>query len=408
VPQQIDLKNLALLTQQIGVPKSTVYQWQRGRGRPPWRLMPQIADALAVPLPQLVEVLWMEKAGDPCPCGCAGTKVFPENPEARTLAIELPCAKCGSKRIYKRWKQSRHRKLCPTCATAVERIKFTCVGYRDHNATLHARTCPRTMRLRPADINARQLLKDNGLKSRFDVSSAEYQCNRCASTERLLANKERELRALAKKFPHIDVPRIRRREQQIKLLRDHHVEMSPNFKPTREAQKLGHRNFAQMGAEGKTWPKMTKANLIRRWWRDELPKRIRFGICIVCDKIALTYGPEEPHFHWSCHQKWQATSDGRSFQSLRVRGQEARLPPPKPGRPVSEDSLKESYSWAIRYYFRGISFDEIAKQNNLSPKSVEERVKSTIARLPAPDLVSVRFRRPIELLVAASGMAPPM
>jgi hypothetical protein len=252
-------------------------------------------------------------------------------------------------------------------------------------------------------------LKDNGLKSLFDVSAKTYQCNSCAGAGRLLAAKERELReVLAKKFPHTNVPKIRSREQRIKLLRDHHVEMSPNFQPTREAQKLGHRNFAQMGAEGKTWPKMTKANLIRRWWRDELPKRIRFGICIVCDKIALTYGPEEPHFHWSCHQKWQATSDGRSFQSLRVRGQEARLPPPKPGRPVSEDSLKESYSWAIRYYFRGISFDEIAKQNNLSPKSVEERVKSTIARLPAPDLVSVRFRRPIELLVAASGMAPPM
>jgi transcriptional regulator with XRE-family HTH domain len=65
--QEIHLKDLASLTQRIGVPKSTVYQWQRGRGRPPWRLMPQIADALAVPLPQLAEVLWMEKAEIPAP-----------------------------------------------------------------------------------------------------------------------------------------------------------------------------------------------------------------------------------------------------------------------------------------------------------------------------------------------------
>jgi DNA-binding XRE family transcriptional regulator len=192
VPQQIDLKNLALLTQRIGVPKSTVYQWQRGRGRPPWRLMPQIADILTVPLPHLVEALWKENVGDPCPCGCGGKKIFPEFPEARTLAIEIPCAKCGAKRIHKRWKQSRHRKLCPTCATTVERIEFTCVGYQDHNASLHARTCPRTMRLRPSDVNARQRLKDNGLKLRFDVSSREYQCNSCAGAERLLANKERE------------------------------------------------------------------------------------------------------------------------------------------------------------------------------------------------------------------------
>jgi hypothetical protein len=262
------------------------------------------------------------------------------------------------------------------------------------------------MRLRPSDVNARQRLKDNGLNSRFDVSTKTYQCNSCAGAARLLAKRERELQALlAKKFPPTNVPKIRSRGQRIKLLRDHHSELSPNFKPNRKAQKLGHRNFAAAGSAGKTWPKMTKANLVRRWWRDELPKRIRFGICIVCDKIAMTYSPEEPHFHWSCHQKWQATSEGKSFQSLRVRGQEARLLP-KPGRPVTEDSLKESYSWAIRYYFRDISFDEIAKQNNLSPQAVESRVKSIIARLPAPDLVSARFRRPIELLVAASGMAP--
>jgi transcriptional regulator with XRE-family HTH domain len=399
--------NAALLAQRLGVPKGTVYQWERGSAdrrpsfRPPWRLMPQIADALAVPLPDLVEALWREKAGDPCPCGCGGTKVFPENPEARTLAIELPCAKCGIPRIYKHRKKGRHRKLCPTCATAVERIEFTCVGYKDHDARRYAKTCPRTMRLRPCEVNARQLLKDNGLKSRFDVSSKTYQCNSCAGAARLLANRERELLAL-------DVPRIRSREQRIKLLRAHQAELSPQFKPNREAQKLGHRNFAQMGAEGKTWPKMTKANLIRRWWRPELPKRIRFGICIVCKKIAMTYNSEEPHFHWFCHQKWQATSDGKSFQSLRVRGQEARLPPPKPGRPVTEESLKESYSWAIRHYFRGISFDEIAKQNNLTPQSVEERVKSIIERLPAPELVSARLRRPIELLLDASGMAPPI
>src|SRR5215831_17187977 len=168
----IDLKKLVSLTQRIGVPKSTVYQWQRGRGRPPARLIAQIADVLAVSLSEAVEALWKETVGDPCPCGCGGTKVFPEErPEARTLAIEIPCAKCGLKRVHKRWKESRHRKLCLRCAASVERIEFTCVGYQDHNATRHAQTCPGTMTLRPSDVNARQRLKDNGLKSLFDVPS---------------------------------------------------------------------------------------------------------------------------------------------------------------------------------------------------------------------------------------------
>ena len=155
--QQIDLKNLALLTQQLNIPKSTVYQWQRGRGRPPWRLMRQIADVLGVPLPEAVEVLWKETVGARCRCGCGGTKVFPEEcPEARTLAIEIPCAKCGLKRIHKRWKKSRHRKLCLRCAASVERIEFTCVGYQNHDVTRHTQTCPQTMLLHPNDVSSKQ------------------------------------------------------------------------------------------------------------------------------------------------------------------------------------------------------------------------------------------------------------
>jgi DNA-binding XRE family transcriptional regulator len=402
-------RNADLLAQQLGVPKGTVYQWERGSAaprpsfRPPWRLMPQMADALAVPLPDLVEALWREKAGDPCPCGCAGTKVFPENPAARTLAIELPCAKCGTKRIHKRWKQGRHRRLCPTCATSVERIEFTCVGYQDHDAHLHARTCPRTMQLRPSDVNARQRLKDNGLKSLFDVSAKTYQCNSCAGAGRLLAAKERELReVLAKKFPHTNVPKIRSREQRIKLLRDHPVEISPNFKPTREAQERGRQNFARNAAAGKTWPKMTKANLIRRWSGKALPKRIRFGLCIVCEKIAMTYGPEEPHFHWVCHQNWQTTPEGKSFQSLKVQGLEASLPPRKAQRPVTEESLKRSYSYAVKHYLAGKSYREVAKDDGVHFTSVKEQIEFLIKKLPAPNLVAARFRPSIELLVDAN------
>src|SRR5882724_9053635 len=107
--------NAALLAQQLGVPKITVYQWERGSAaaspthRPPARLMPQIADALKVPLPDLLEALWREKDGDDCPRGrCDGKKSFLDTePEAWTLAIVIPCAnaKCGLKRVHKRWKE---------------------------------------------------------------------------------------------------------------------------------------------------------------------------------------------------------------------------------------------------------------------------------------------------------------
>src|SRR4029077_15638549 len=117
----------------------------------PARLMPQIADALKVPLPDLLEALWREKDGDHCPCGrCDGKKSFSDTgPEAWTLAIVIPCAKCERKRIHKRWKESRHRKLCPTCAKLGERAEYmvvTCRGYQDHRASRHADTCRGTVR----------------------------------------------------------------------------------------------------------------------------------------------------------------------------------------------------------------------------------------------------------------------
>ena len=248
--------NAALLAQRLGVPKGTVYNWERGSAephpshRPPWWLMPKIAEALGVPVNELVEKLWKEKIGDPCPCGCSGVKIAPDGfPQARELAIELPCGKCPRKRIYRHRKKGRHRKLCPTCASTAERMKFTCVGYRDHNATRYAAPCPRIAMLRPFEVNARQLLKDNGLNSRFDAMSRTYQCTFCAGAERLIADREGCLGAP-----------IRSRTQRLRLLRDHHRTICPNFKATPEDREKGRRNFAAAARAGKKFPKMTEAN----------------------------------------------------------------------------------------------------------------------------------------------------
>jgi transcriptional regulator with XRE-family HTH domain len=183
--------NAALLAQHLGIPKVTVYQWERGSAdprpshRPPARLMPQIADALKVSLQELLEALWREKDDDLCPCGCGGKTSFADTePKARTLAIKLPCAECGVPRIYKRWKKDRHRKLCPTCAKSAERAErmvITCRGYQDHRVTRHADTCRGTVRRRSSYVTN---------LSSFDPSSMTYQCNDCAGTERLHAWEE--------------------------------------------------------------------------------------------------------------------------------------------------------------------------------------------------------------------------
>src|SRR5262245_33059426 len=120
--------SIASFAKDIGVPKSTAHQWERGCAanppthRPPARLMPVIANAVKVSVTDLLEKLWGEKDGDPCPCQCGGKKSFEDTPPpARTLAIIIPCAECGVKRIHKRWKKGRHRTLCPKCASTAER-----------------------------------------------------------------------------------------------------------------------------------------------------------------------------------------------------------------------------------------------------------------------------------------------
>lgn len=387
--------NAALLAQRLGVPKGTVYQWEHGN-RPSNRIMLQLATILDVTERELVEALYRETLGDPCPCGCGGKKVLSDSPTAHKLVIKLPCAECGKERNYPQGKRNRHRKFCDE--HRVKRIPFTCIGYQDHSATRYARTCPRTIYLRPSDVNARQRLKERFPTSRFDPSSRTYQCNSCRGAGGFLLVTEKALGSVVvKKY----LERIKSRQDRIRLLREYYHRVNPNFKATRKAQKRGRRSFARNAKAGKTYPNMTRANLVRRWSGKVLPERLRLGICIACDKITMTMNGSG-NFHWSCHQKWEGTPEGKRFQSLKVQGLPSSLPQRNAGRPVTEESLKRSFSYVVQHYFGRKSFREIGNVNGLDHKSVEDRIKSIIERLPVPQLLESRFQRAIQLLLDAA------
>lgn len=398
-------RTVAELAQKLAIPKTTVYQWEHGSERhppsncPAWNYMPKLADIFGVPLEELVERLWGEKVGDPCPCGCGGRKTFPTSQTTHKLLIKLPCAKCGTERIYPQGKRDRHRKLCLTCGKSVERIEFTCVGYQDHNAShRHANGCPKKIQLRPSDVNARLRLKKQFPNSRFDVASRTYQCNRCAGAGRLLAWQEEALQGfLGKKY----LERIRSRQDRIRLLRDNYRRISPNFKPTREAQEKGRRRYAENAARGKRYPKKTIANLRRHWGGDNLPKRMRLGICIVCNQFIPSMNSRDPHFHGPCHREWERTPEGRRYQSLKIRGKEASLAAPRRGCPVDKDALIAVYYWTVQSFAAGKSFRQIAKESNVDHTTVGDRVFWLLSRTPDPNLVEARFRPTMRLFQAA-------
>jgi hypothetical protein len=215
-----------------------------------------------------------------------------------------------------------------------------------------------------------------------------YQCNDCAGPERLHAAEEKTLGKLyAKKYPHENVPDIQSRQQRLKMRRALHHEFSPNFKATRDAQELGRQRFIQNAAAGKKYPKKRMANLRRHWLGDQLPQGIRFGICIFCKNITMTHS-DNPRFHWACHNEWERTPEGRQFQSLRVRGQEASegsLAPSKGGRPKrysdknAGDRLATAYMWLIQYCSpEKKSLRQIGEKSGVPFNTVRDQIASLV------------------------------
>ncbi|MGH7783916.1 MAG: hypothetical protein ACREO5_08790 [Candidatus Binatia bacterium] len=117
--EQIDF-NLVPLMRRLDVPESSFYPWLRGEARPPWAILQKIMNSFRHPgisPSDAVKRFWKESVGDPCPCGCGGKKVLPDDhPKARALAIELPCVQCGAIRRYRYQSvvHYKHYKLCRT------------------------------------------------------------------------------------------------------------------------------------------------------------------------------------------------------------------------------------------------------------------------------------------------------
>jgi DNA-binding XRE family transcriptional regulator len=290
------------LAQQLGVSLDTVYLWELGKHRPPWELIGAIANALKVPLPEVVEVLWKEKVEDLCPCGCGGKTVLPEealdlegavvvdgDPDqlrhSRMLPIKLPCTECGKIRIYQhRRKRSHHRALCPSCSRLEEEQPFKCVGYRlpNFDTPQYAKRCPRTILLAPWQIHKRQRWQKDHSDNFFDVSSQRYRCGRCTKAAIPIGNRIERLRELEAKESgqRRSMVEITTRKQLNTLFRKHRDDqdlyrredgpelLARGLYPLLDrvpewAQEKGRQTYVEACKTGKKWPEMTKGCMLR-------------------------------------------------------------------------------------------------------------------------------------------------
>src|SRR5262245_18841186 len=174
---------LTALAQQLGAPIQTVSRWEHGGNRPPWPWMPKLAATFGVPLEEVVERLWGERLGDPCPrhSDCNGIRIRPDDPlalrtlqpsfrrfaeRALTLLVKVICANpiCGRSHAYPA--SGKHPKLCPRCSKMlefdvtgslkerVERTPCTCQGYHRYGTTVdYGPRCPRVRAFTGGEAN---------------------------------------------------------------------------------------------------------------------------------------------------------------------------------------------------------------------------------------------------------------
>jgi hypothetical protein len=355
---------------------------------------------------ELLHYLIAWKFGEPCPCKCGGTKVFPEKfPKSMQLAVEITC-ECGVPRVRKRHPDDfYHLQLCPKCARKdglVQRTEFACIGWRFVETITR---CRKQRELRPWEINVRQKEKDRNAKSRFDQNAHTYQCASCSNLERLWARRKEQILQWWKnrgpgviegwgtKKPGQQPPRLRTLEQLKKLMGPYTREKNPAL------IDAGRKNLTSMPRRsGYSAPGVTKAHMVRASRQSGL-KTDRIGYCIVCEKIAMTT-KTTPKFHKRCYDRWQREAGASSWPDRRS-GQPVTAPRGA-GRPMTEADLQAAYGWAKQFCLEGKSYREIAKESGKHFTTVEYHIKSFIGGLPELDLLGGRFKRKIKVLLEAA------
>ena len=77
------------------------------------------------------------------------------------------------------------------------------------------------------------------------------------------------------------------------------------------------------------------------------------------------------------------------------------LLPRRMGAPVDENKLRGRYAWAIQCRLGENSYRQIAEENNIADFTiVRDGIEFIMNKLPPPEFVAARFRKPIQLLRA--------
>ena len=270
--------------------------------------MPKLAEALGVKLTEVITALWHESIGDPCPCGCGGTKIAPDTPRARKLLIEIPCANCGKSRTRKQGNWRFHIDQCRKCIWGA--VLFRCVGVDDHGRQDWAKTCPHPHELLLLPFEVREYQKAQkpphgpfNLQPRFiDEANRTLRCPRCAHAAMIKAVTDARIYTTIANTSEVGrAERIRSRKKRVELLSRHIREINPAFI---KAGGAAAGEFKTRLRSGEARRNIAISNVVKGWTKP--PMSTRMWLCVLCDK--LTFDTKRPSkFHRPCYLAWLKT-----------------------------------------------------------------------------------------------------
>ena len=431
------------LAQKLGVQRRKVSSWESNTQAPLWASIRAIAKAFNVTEAECISELWGEEVGDPCPCGCGGSRVLPRSENARCLGVELPCAMCGPEaiRFHPQRGRGHHRKLCPSCWNKCERVRripFNCIGYDDHSVKkLHANKCLDGKRMLPSEISNYPKQEDRSSgwqKAFFNKITETGRCARCASaslglyqienkindsyvTDELIASRKQRKKVLAqvtasRKQYSSDVPDVFPNLIRFKPGQNWHGD--PNsFKSRRtRVTEVGKLN-------------RVKGRLYREWGGKTLPEekplpKEKVGRCLSCGHIVIVRSARPALFHGKCYSAWQHTPEGklysRNLALHRIGAVDKKPKLPKPSgerRPLKDPKLY--FAWSVQHYLGKITLETIANTYHYTARSGEQRpydiafvqraISKVISLLPERELLQKQFRLTVTLLRKESSTA---
>jgi transcriptional regulator with XRE-family HTH domain len=443
---------LTALARQLGAPIQTVSRWEHGESRPPWPWPLKLAAALtveavaAVTVEDVLEHLWGERKGDPCPRhqDCPGTKIRPDDPvalatlqpalrqyaeKALRLLIKVTCARCPRSHAYPAY--GPHPRLCPVCSKVVkvddvtgtlrervERITCICQGYHRYGTTLHyGPSCLGKRTFTPGEANEfssgkkrpRQSWRkypclDEDGKIRWARTSGEYAdvewkkpfVNLSEQTFRCRSCGFASLRFNVRRaqLEMIEGEKILSEAQHKSSWKGCYRHLTPGFDPL-----VGLAQRKLLGKEklyGKRHAVATSIGRTITSWLDPKNNEAVVDLCPVCLEINF-YWPSNPtQFHSSCYDSVRGEVRKGTRFSRHKTGPAANI----------SSNLKRAFCWAVRHLLNDEDFSEIAK-DRVRPRPdrnfVRREVKRVISLLPVSDKLSLDFKKIVSMVREAAA-----